>query len=143
MVHTETGGAHMHRPEPGPERWRTVLRTLGEVFVTGGLVVLLFVVHELFVTDLLTDRKQSELSQQLHEVWDRAPVVPPVHESKVGNAFPVLHIPRSGPDYERVVLEGTAEEQLSPTPNAAADAAPTGAYLTLTTCHPDTPRSSG
>jgi hypothetical protein len=27
-------------------------------------------------------------------------------------------------------------EVISPTPNAAADAAPTGAYLTLTTCHP-------
>ena len=25
---------------------------------------------------------------------------------------------------------------LSPTPNGPADAAPTGSYLTLTTCHP-------
>jgi sortase A len=149
--------------------------------------------------------------------------VVPIHESKVGDAFAVLHIPRLGLDYERVVLEGTEEKQLSqgpghytdtampgeqgnvafaghrvgkgspfleldllepgdpivvetadswfvyrmlgdvatgdvaadpsgipgrqivhpeavevisPTPNAGADAAPTGAYLTLTTCHP-------
>jgi sortase (surface protein transpeptidase) len=191
--------------------------------VTGGLVALLFAVYSLFVTDVITDRRQGELSQQLHDDWDRAPTVVPVHESKVGDAFAVLHIPRFGPDYERVVLEGTTENELSqgpghyhdtampgergnvalaghrvgkgspfldldllepgepivvetadgwfvyrvlgdpatreftgdpsgipgreivrpedvevisPTPNAAADAAPTGAYLTLTTCHP-------
>jgi sortase A len=215
---------HVHDPEPAPaERWRTVARTIGELFVTGGLVVLLFVVYEVFVTDLLTDRRQGELSESLHEEWDREPGNAPAHVSKVGDAFAVLHIPRFGPDYERVVLEGTAETQLSqgpghyagtampgeqgnvalaghrvgkgspfleldlmqpddpivvetadnwfvyrvlgdpatgdlgtdpsgipgrqivspsavevisPTPGAAADAAPTGAYLTLTTCHP-------
>jgi sortase (surface protein transpeptidase) len=216
--------ADLRSPEPVPvERWRTVAQALGEVLVTGGLVVLLFVVYELFVTDLITERRQVELSQQLHEDWDRSPAIVPVHESKVGDAFGVLHIPRLGLDYERVVLEGTEERQLSqgpghypdtampgeqgnvafaghrvgkgspfleldllrpgdpivmetadswfvyrvlgdpatgdltadpsgipgqqivspsdievisPTPNAAADAAPTGAYLTLTTCHP-------
>jgi sortase A len=209
--------------EPAPARWRGVVRAAGEILVTGGLVVLLFVVYEVFVTDLLTERRQGELSQQLQDDWDRAPAGVPVHESKVGDAFGVLHIPRLGLDYERVVLEGTEEEQLSqgpghyedtampgepgnvafaghrvgkgspfleldllepgdpivvetagswfvyrvlgdpatgnvtadpsgipgrqivrpedievisPTPNAAEDAAPTGAYLTLTTCHP-------
>jgi sortase (surface protein transpeptidase) len=208
---------------PAPECWRTVARTTGEILVTGGLVVLLFVVYELFVTDLLTEQRQVELSQGLHEQWNRVPASPPEHVSKVGDAFAVLHIARFGPDYERVVLEGTAEKQLSqgpghyagtampgeqgnvalaghrvgkgspfleldllqpgepivletadswfvyrvlgdpatgeftgdpsgipgqqivrpedvevisPTPNAAPDAAPTGAYLTLTTCHP-------
>jgi sortase (surface protein transpeptidase) len=209
---------------PGPnERWRIVVRTLGEVLVTGGLVVLLFVVYELFVTDLLTERRQGELSRQLEDAWERPATAPPVHESLVGDAFAVLHIARFGPDYERVVLEGTEEEQLSqgpghyvgtampgeqgnvgiaghrvgkgspfleldllqpgdpivvetadswfvyrvlgdpatgdlttdpsgipgqqivrpeaievisPTPGAAEDAAPSGAYLTLTTCHP-------
>jgi sortase A len=206
------------------DRWRTVARTLGELLVTGGLIVLLFVVYEVYVTDLLTNRKQDTLSQALHEDWKHragAPVAP--RQSILGDAFAVLHIPRLGADYERVVLEGTAEAQLaqgpghyvgtampgelgnvafaghrvgkgspfldldamqpgdpiivetadswfvyrmlgdpatgdvttdpsgiagreivrpsatevvSPTPDAAADAPPTGAYLTLTTCHP-------
>jgi uncharacterized membrane protein YqhA len=51
----------------GRERWRTVVQAIGEILVTGGLVVLLFVVYELYVTDLLTERRQGELSQQLHE----------------------------------------------------------------------------
>jgi sortase A len=188
------------------------------------VVVLLFVVHELVVTDVIADQRQGELAQQLQEEWDRTPAaVVPVHQSEVGDAFGVLHIPRLDLDYERVVLEGTQETQLSqgpghypgtampgeqgnaafaghrvgkgspfleldllqpgdpivvetsdswfvyrmlgdvatgdvdadasgipgrqivrpealevisPTPNASAGAAPTGAYLTLTTCHP-------
>ncbi|MGY1803035.1 class E sortase [Blastococcus sp. SYSU D00922] len=100
----------------GRERWRTVTQLVGEVLVTAGLVVLLFVVYELVVTDVITDRRQEELAQQLHEDWDRSPTVVPVHESKVGDAFGVLHIPRLGLDYERVVLEGTEEEQLAQGP---------------------------
>jgi sortase A len=108
------------------ERWRVVVRTVGEVLVTGGLVVLLFVGYELFVTDVLTDRRQDELAQQLHEDWDRPATAVPAHESLVGDAFAVLHIPRFGPDYERVVLEGTEEEQLSQGPGHYVDTAMPG-----------------
>lgn len=98
------------------DRARSVARGVGELLVTGGLVLLLFVVYELFVTDVLTDRRQDELSRQLHEQWEREPTAAPTHQSLVGDAFAVLHIPRFGPDYQRVVLEGTAEEQLSQGP---------------------------
>ena len=101
-------------------RWRAVARALGELLVTGGLVVLLFVVYELHVTDLLAERRQDDLSQQLYEKWDRtpgaAPGAAPVEDGIVGEAFAVLHIPRLGSDYHRVVLEGTDEEQLSQGP---------------------------
>ncbi len=103
-------------PQRAPARWPAVVGAVGEVLVTCALVVLLFVVYELFVTDVIADRRQGELSQQLHEDWDRGPAVVPVHESKVGDAFGVLHIPRLGLDYERVVLEGTEEKQLSQGP---------------------------
>ena len=36
----------------------------------------------------------------------------------------------------REIVRPSATEVVSPTPDAAADAPPTGAYLTLTTCHP-------
>ncbi len=131
MMHTQP--IHRVPPPPGapatgpvPARWRGVVRTAGEILVTGGLVVLLFVVYEVFVTDLLTERRQGELSQQLHEDWDRTPGVVPVHESKVGDAFAVLHIPRLGLDYERVVLEGTQEKQLAQGPGHYAGTAMPG-----------------
>jgi sortase (surface protein transpeptidase) len=77
--------------------------------VTGGLIVLLFVVYELFVTDWFADRAQAELTDELQAAWDRGSEP---REVAVGEAFAVLHIPRLGLDYSRVVLEGTAEDQL-------------------------------
>jgi sortase A len=113
--------------EPVPvERWRTVARTFGEVLVTSGLIVLLFVIYEVYVTDVLTERRQSSLSQELHEEWDRRPAALEPRASLVGDAFAVLHIPRFGPDYQRVVLEGTAEEQLSQGPGHYAGTAMPG-----------------
>ena len=53
----------------GQARWRTVARAIGEILVTGGLVVLLFVVYELFVTDVLTDRQQDRLTKDLRQEW--------------------------------------------------------------------------
>lgn len=108
------------------ERWRLVVRTVGEVLVTAGLVLFLFAVYGLYVTDVLTERKQGQLTRQLQESWERPASVPPVHQSLVGDAFAVLHIPRFGPDYERVVLEGTQEEQLSQGPGHYADTAMPG-----------------
>ena len=209
---------------PRDPLWRVLVRGAGELLVTAGLIVLLFVVYEVYVTDLLNDRKQDQLSQQIHDRWDAAPAptATPVAPA-VGEPLAVLHVPRLGEDYARVVLEGTTEDQLaegpghyagtalpgqpgnlalaghrvgkgspfldadqlrpgdpvvvetadswfvyrvlgdpasgdfsadpsgipgqqivrpsdiaviSPTPGGAADAAPSGAYLTLTTCHP-------
>ena len=205
--------------------WRTVALGAGELLVTAGMVLLLFVVYEVYVTDLLTAQRQDQLSEELREEWASTPAQErgTITRVDIGDAFGVLRIPRLGEDYTRVVLEGTQEEQLSqgpghyvdsampgeegnlslaghrvgkgspfmeldgmragdpvvvetadswfvyrvlgdpatgdvdtdrsgipgmhivspsavevvsPTPNAAASAAPSGAYLTLTTCHP-------
>ena len=83
------------------------------------IVVMLFVVYELFVTDLLNESRQSDLSQSLHEQWQRTPAATPTTpraDLTGGNAFAVLYIPRLGTDYQRVVLEGTAETELSQGP---------------------------
>ncbi|MCW2536897.1 MAG: Sortase [Modestobacter sp.] len=207
---------------------RTVVRGIGQTLVTLGLVVLLFVVYEVWVTDLLTAQRQGELSDELQGGWDDPTVgdpggTPAPIDVALGEPFAVLHIPRLGEDWSRVVVEGTGGEQLAqgpghyvgtampgeqgnvalaghrvgrgspfldldrmrpgdpivvetadwwfvyrvlgdlatgdldadpsgipgmqivrpsevdviaPTPDGAADAAATGAYLTLTTCHP-------
>jgi sortase (surface protein transpeptidase) len=210
---------------------RTLVRGLGQSLLTVGLVAVLFVVYQLFVTDLINDRRQDALNDELRTEWNQGRAwAPPAGgrpataaEVPVGAAFAVLYIPRLSTDYRRVVLEGTTEAQLAqgpghcpgtampgqpgnvaiaghrvgkgspfldldllrpgdpivletkdawfvyrvlgdpetgnlladpsgipgqqvvnpddlqviaPTPNGAPDAAPTGAYLTLTTCHP-------
>ena len=116
----EPAGAH--RPARG--RAGSLVRGLGEGLLTVGLVALLFVVYELFVTDLVNDRRQEVLGEELHAEWSAGrPWAPPAPgqpataaEVPIGSAFAVLYIPRLGSEYRRVVLEGTAEAQLAQGP---------------------------
>jgi sortase A len=105
---------HEAPPPSRPQRGWRVVSVAGELVVTAGLVVLLFVVYELFITDLFTAHEQSRLEQQLHDTWSASPqaeVEPPV-----GRPMAVLHIPRLGSDFERVVVEGTDQDQLAQGP---------------------------
>lgn len=192
---------------------RTAARGTGQLLLTVGYVLLLFVVYELWVTDLLSNARQDELTAELREEWAAPGAVPA--ELQGGEAFAMLHIPRLGADYARAVVEGTGTEELeqgpghyrgtampgeqgnfavaghrvgrgspfleidelragdpvvvetadswfvyrvlgpadgvpgqqvvspsdvsviAPTPNGPPDGMPSGAYLTLTTCHPE------
>jgi sortase A len=99
---------------PRPQRWRTAVRAAGELFVTGGLVLLLFAFYELVVTDWQAESSQASLTTQLHEHW--AHPDPNLPQVELGDAFAVLRIPRLGYSYARAVLEGTQEKQLSQGP---------------------------
>ena len=112
---------------------RAVIRGVGQTLITLGLVALLFVVYELWVTDLIAARDQNHLSQQIHQQWADAPTVTPAPATpaqpaapftpsaidvSVGQPFAVIHIPRlQGSDgYSRVVVEGVAQTQLAQGP---------------------------
>ena len=183
---------------------RTIVRGLSELAVTAGAVLLLFVIYEVWVTDLLSDRAQDQVAEELREDWTSGtPDAPP----DFGEAFAFVHIPRFGADWTRAVVEGTDPAELeegpghyvgsampgeqgnfamaghrvgrgspflaldvlepgdpvvvetvdawhvyrvttttvvdpressvvAPTPGGAANGAATGAFLTMTTCHP-------
>jgi sortase (surface protein transpeptidase) len=97
--------------------WRVLVRGAGELLVTAGVIVLLFVVYEVYVTDLLNNRTQNNLADQIHEQWDAEAAAPEnLVAPAVGQPLAVLHIPRLGEDYSRVVLEGTTEDELSQGP---------------------------
>ena len=194
---------------------RTAARGTGQLLLTVGYVLVLFVGYELWVTDLQSNARQDELTAELREEWTAGPAAAVPAELQGGEAFAMLHIPRLGADYARVVVEGTGTEELeqgpghypgtampgeqgnfavaghrvgrgspfleidelregdpivvetadswfvyrvlgpaeqvpgqqvvspsdvsviAPTPGGPADGSPTGAYLTLTTCHPE------
>ncbi|MCW2583362.1 MAG: Sortase [Klenkia sp.] len=110
---------------------RTGVRGVGQLLVTAGLVVLLFVVYEVWVTDLFSDRKQTELSQELREDWTADPTVPTlpdggISEVPLGQGFAFIRIPAFGEDYVKVVLEGTDEEELVEGPGHYVDSAMPG-----------------
>ena len=116
-----TGGAARGRHRRAGDLGRTVVRGIGQTLVTFGLVVLLFVVYEVWVTDLLTAQRQGQLSDQLHQGWDEPTVgapggTPAPIDVAVGEPFAVLHVPRLSSDYSRVIVEGTAGEQLAQGP---------------------------
>jgi sortase A len=108
--------------------WRGAALVAGELLVTAGMVLLLFVVYEVYVTDLLTAQRQDELSTELREQWESEPAPAPgsITQVDVGDAFGVLRIPRLGQDYTRVILEGTEEKQLSQGPGHYVDSAMPG-----------------
>ena len=56
---------------------RALIRGVGQTLITVGLVALLFVVYELWVTDLFAAKEQSHLSQEIHQQWADAPTVEP------------------------------------------------------------------
>lgn len=110
MTRTLTRPAHRGRRAPGHEPLRTAVRGLGEVLITLGLVLLLFVFYEVYVTGWLSEGKQRRAEAELHEQWRTGGGSVPVQ----GQAFATLHIPAITADYP--VLEGTDQETLSTGP---------------------------
>lgn len=49
---------------------RTFIRGLGQTLITAGLVVLLFVVYEVYVTNLFGAQNQAKASAALDELWE-------------------------------------------------------------------------
>jgi sortase (surface protein transpeptidase) len=98
--------------------WQALGRGAGELLVTTGLILLLFVVYEVYVTDLLNGRQQDQLAEQIREQWREVPRTPIADQvaPEVGQPLAVLHVPRLGADWNRVVLEGTNEDELSQGP---------------------------
>ena len=95
----------------------SIVGILGELFITAGVVVLLFLGWQLWLNDIIQGEVQTEQAQELIESWDRvegaptAPVDPgePIVAAAPGNAeeFAVMYVPRFGADYQRRIFEGT------------------------------------
>ena len=116
------------RGTPAPERRtagdavRTVVRGFGQLLVTVGLVLLLFVVYELYVTDWMSGRQQHALADDLRTSWDDPSTVDApagtaaVTEPDIGAGVAFLRIPRLGDDWNRAVVQGTGQEELAQGP---------------------------
>ena len=103
---------------------RAFVRGVGQTMVTLGLVVLLFVVYELRVTNIYAHANQVKARDTLAQVWqkhqdplkgeDRAQL--PAGRQVVlpaGQGFANLYIPRLGKDYAYTIIEGTTDDDLA------------------------------
>jgi sortase A len=64
-------------PRPPRDRVRTAARGIGQTLITAGVVVLLFVVYEVYVTDLFGHEKQQKATTAMEQQWDRGGMTSP------------------------------------------------------------------
>jgi len=116
------------QPAPGTHRVRAAVGVLGELLVTLGLVLVLFVVYEVYWTDLISAGKQQDATNALDRQWADNPVVGNAQRSNHpeladGKGFAKLYVPSFGSDYHFTVLEGTNAATLEVGPDHYAGTA--------------------
>ena len=106
----------------------------GRLLITLGVVVLLFVVYEVYVTDLFGAQKQAAATEAVDQVWASAevravtdtvvvaeprpaghrPAAAHAHATTptLGEGFAKLYVPAFGADYVFTVIEGTDPDDL-------------------------------
>ncbi|MDP9117250.1 MAG: class E sortase [Actinomycetota bacterium] len=96
-----------------------MLRGIGQTLVTAGLVVLLFVVYEVYITNLFAHRAQ----QKVHSAFENDLVngtdpLPGAGTGGIplGTGIANLYIPRLGRDYAFTIVEGTGDSSLEKGP---------------------------
>jgi len=121
----------------GALRGVSVIGVIGELLITGGVLVMLFIAWQLWWNDTIVARAQSNAAAEISRGWidearqqserDSTPGEPeptgtpdygePVVATAPGKAqpFAVLYVPRFGADYHRTVAEGTGYNVLNST----------------------------
>ncbi|GAB3674581.1 class E sortase [Angustibacter aerolatus] len=91
---------------------RGAVHGIGELCITLGVVLLLFVVWQLWWTDIAAGRSSNRSVQSLEQQW-QAPPKPgvttapvKVRELPLGDAFALIRVPRFGKDYVRPIIQG-------------------------------------
>jgi sortase A len=124
---------------------RRVTSAVGELLLTAGVLTLLFVVWQLYWTDLTSGRAQAATVTSLQQQWDATPAPtasapasaptsgptpgPTVDVDETpptGDAFAILYVPRFGSEYAVPVVEGTGTTELKEGIGHYADAAMPG-----------------
>lgn len=91
-------------------RFRGLIGLLGEVLITLGAVLVLFVGWQLWWTDVVSDADAAQVVASMEADPGKDIVAP--DDAVPGDAFAVIRIPRFGADFARPVYEGTTYKVL-------------------------------
>jgi sortase A len=120
-----------HKTHPPRGKLSKVALVIGELLLTFGLIVFLFIFYELKVTDWINSGTQHRLTNTLQKEWNvpvpkaipstkpapkAAPLVIPPLNVVDHQGFAIIRIPRFSPDFARVVVEGVDEGDLQEGP---------------------------
>ena len=118
---------------PAPRRalLRGIVQVVGELLITAGVILLLFVAWQLWWTNVESDAKQSQVIKQFAQDLATASPVPapsappsapaapedfgkPVVGTAPGHAgtIGIMYIPRFGATYTRPIVQGTSQDVL-------------------------------
>ncbi len=117
-----TSDALRPRRKPRPRRRVSVIGILGELLITAGVLVVLFLGWQVWWNDIVVGGQQATAAQELTEQWESPAVESPDpaaepadHGEPVvsavadhGQGFATIYVPRFGADWQRVVAEGTS-----------------------------------
>lgn len=96
---------------------RRLVGWAGELLITVGALLLLFVVWQLWWTDVVANQRAAQVVAGLRADFadepDSAGAGGGSRDDRPGDAFALLHVPRLGEDWVRPVLEGTDPEVLA------------------------------
>lgn len=122
------GRRHPDRPSrmTAGQVLRKIVQVIGELLITAGIILLLFVAWQLWWTNVEADARQSEVIKEFTDGFDApvepAPVSPsakapadygpaPVAEApRHGGTIGIMYVPRFGPNYTRPLIQGTTPD---------------------------------
>ncbi|MEU2626715.1 class E sortase, partial [Kitasatospora sp. NPDC007106] len=112
------GSGAAARPRPQEKKRVVVARAVGELFITLGLVMLLFVAYQLWWTNVQADASANAAGDRLEQQWNSAPQptgtpapgAAPAGQFEPGKGFALLYIPKLGLKYP--IAEGTQKQQV-------------------------------
>jgi sortase (surface protein transpeptidase) len=88
-----------------------VARGAGELLVTAGVVVLLFIVYQLYLTSLFSAHKQARAATGMEHAWHNPRGTH--FDLADGKGMAKLYIPALGADYHFTVIQGTSQSDLA------------------------------
>ncbi|MEU6603967.1 class E sortase [Streptomyces shenzhenensis] len=102
---------------------RAIVRTVSELCITVGALIVLFVAYVLFWTGVKADGLMSDQIERLQQQWSQGSVHEPAGPGaatgpaapapyRSGKAFAIMYIPRFGFTWNKPVLEGTGTDVL-------------------------------
>jgi sortase A len=106
----------------------TVIGVLGEVLITAGALVFLFIGWQLWWNDMVMAQSQTSAATEISKSWiehahaapaTAAPLPADYGEPAIAitpeenEPFAVLYVPRFGDDYQRTIAEGTGHDVLN------------------------------
>jgi sortase A len=123
-------GRRARRKRAAARKRVSVVGVIGELFITGGVVVLLFLGWELWFNDLVVGQQMNQQGEQLSQGWSGGFVEPSKPEvarpdpgeplvaaepADIATTFATMIVPRFGADYNKPIAQGiTLEDVLNP-----------------------------